>query len=202
MGGVFRCPLTHKKAGKADLSLNTSRQPARGTLYLVSCATSSTPLVYACLEAAQAAGWDVHCILTPSARPFLDEARLGALSGHRVWSEFQRPGEPDIWPPADAVLAFPVSFNSLTKWALGISDTFALSWLNQYTGLRKPIVAVPCFRAGSGLDTHPALPRNLRLLRRYGVHVIYDLERYPPKNQVPPEVMLAELHALLAQSAE
>jgi phosphopantothenoylcysteine synthetase/decarboxylase len=174
-------------------------QFTRGTLYLVSCATSSTPLVYEYVEAAQTAGWDVHVILTPSARPFVDETRLAKMSAHKVWSEFQRPGEPDIWPPADAVIAFPVSFNTLTKWALGISDTFALSWLNQYTGQRKPIVAVPCFRAGSGLDTHPALPRNLRFLRRYGIHVIYDMERYAPKNQVPPALVLEALHELIAR---
>lgn len=179
-----------------------SEQARRGTLYLVSCATSSTPLIYDCLEAARAAGWDVHVILTPSARPFVDEERLASMSGHKVWSEFQRPGEPDIWPPADALIAFPVSFNTLTRWALGISDTFALSWLQQYTGQRKPIVAVPCFRAGSGLDTHPALARNLRLLRRYGIHVIYDMEQYPPKNQVPPGIILEVLHRLIAQRVE
>jgi phosphopantothenoylcysteine synthetase/decarboxylase len=179
----------------------TPEQATRGTLYLVSCATSSTPLIYEYLEAAQADGWDVHVILTPNARPFVDETRLEQMSGHKVWSEFQRPGEPDIWPPADAVLAFPVSFNTLTKWALGISDTFALSWLNQYTGQRRPIVAVPCFRAGSGLDTHPALPRNLRLLRRYGVQVIYNIEQYPPKNQVPPTVILATLNKLKEERA-
>lgn len=178
--------------------MSTTEQSTRGTLYFVSCATSSTPLIYEYIEAAQAAGWDVHVLLTPSARPFVDEERLERLSGHKVWSEFQRPGEPDIWPPADAVIVFPVSFNTIGKWAMGISDTFALSWLNQYTGQRKPIVAVPCFRAGSGLDTHPALPRNLRLLRRYGVHVIYEPERYPPKNQVPPTVILEALHHLLA----
>lgn len=171
----------------------------RGTLYLISCATSSTPLIYDYIEATRAAGWDVHVILTPSARPFVDEARLTLMTGHKVWSDFQRPGEPDIWPPADAVIVFPMSFNTLSKWALAISDTFALSWLNHYTGLRKPIVAVPCFRSGSGLDTHPALPRNLRLLRRYGVHVIYEPEQYPPKNQVPPEVILAALHELIVQ---
>jgi hypothetical protein len=178
--------------------LTPSDQPGRGVLYLVSCATSSTPLIYDFLAAAQSAGWEVHVILTPSARPFVDETRLAAMSGHRVWSEFQRPGEPDISPPADAVVVFPASFNTLNKWALGISDTFALSWLNQYTGQRKPIVAVPCFRTGSGLDTHPALPRSLRLLRRYGISVLYDPEQYPPKNQVPAEVVLATLHDLLA----
>lgn len=177
----------------------TPGQPQRGVMYLISCATSSTPLIYDYVSAAQVAGWDVHVLLTPSARPFVDESRLTALSGHKVWSEFQRPGEPDIWPPADVVVVFPASFNTLGKWAMGISDTFALSWLNHYTGLRKPIVAVPCFRTGSGLDTHPALARNLRLLRRYGIHVIYEPETYPPKNQVPPAVILTALDELIAQ---
>ena len=178
--------------------MQTSEQTQQRTLYLVSCATSSTPLIYDFLSAAQAAGWDVHVLLTPSARPFVDETRLTEMSGHKVWSDFQQPGEPDIWPPAEAVVVFPASFNTLSKWALGISDTFALSWLNHYTGLRKPIVAVPCFRSGSGLDTHPALPRNLRLLRRYGVKVMYEPEKYPPKNQVPPEVILAALDELMS----
>jgi phosphopantothenoylcysteine synthetase/decarboxylase len=176
----------------------TAEREARGILYLVSCATSSTSLMYDVLAAAQQAGWDVHVILTPHARRFVSVRRLRRISGHAVWSEFQRPGQPDIWPPADAVLAFPISFNTLNKWALGISDTFALSWLNQYTGQKKPIVAVPCFRTGGGLDTHPALPRSLRLLRRYGVQVIYEPERYPPKNQVPPGEMLAALDHLCA----
>jgi phosphopantothenoylcysteine synthetase/decarboxylase len=168
----------------------------RGTLYVVSCATSSTPLLYNLIAAAQTAGWQVHTLLTPNALPFVDVARLTLLTGHKVWSEFQRPGEPDIWPPADALIVFPLSFNTLSKWAMGISDTFALSWLNQYTGQRKPIVAIPCFRNGGGLDTHPALPRNLRLLRRYGVHVIYEPEKYPPQNRVPPDVILDVLQRL------
>lgn len=171
----------------------------QGTLYIISCATSSTPLLYELVEASQAVGWSVHVILTPSALPFVDTERLASMSEHKVWIEFQKPGEPDISPPADAVIVFPLSFNSLSKWAMGISDTFALSWLNQYTGQQKPIVAVPCFRSGSGLDTHPALPRNLRLLRRYGIQVLYEPETYPPKNQVPPEIILAALHALIDQ---
>ena len=86
--------------------MSTTEQSTRGTHYFVSCATSSTPLIYEYIEAAQAAGWDVHVLLTPSARPFVDEERLERLCGHKVWSEFQRPGEPDIWPPADAVIVF------------------------------------------------------------------------------------------------
>jgi hypothetical protein len=183
--------------GRSDMT--TIQQPGRGVLHLISCATSSTPLIYEFIEAAQQAGWDVHSILTPHTLPFVDETRLTLLTGHHVWSAFQRPGEPDISPLADAVVVFPLSFNSLSKWALSIGDSFALSWLNQYTGLRKPIVAVPCFRTENGLGIHPALPRNLRLLRRYGVHVIYEPEHYPPKNQVPPAVLLATLHALIAQ---
>jgi hypothetical protein len=61
---------------------------ARGTLYLVSCATSSTPLVYNVLAVAHQASQDVHVLLTPHARSFVNLRRLRQSSGHAVWSEF------------------------------------------------------------------------------------------------------------------
>jgi flavoprotein len=94
-------------------------------------------------------------------------------------------------------IVFPAFFNTMNKWASGISDTLAVGLLSEYRGLKKPIIAVPCFKTGGGLDTHPAFLRSLRLLRRYGVHVLYEPERYPPKNQAPPETILNELDELL-----
>ena len=80
---------------------------------------------------------------------------------------------------------------------MGISDTLALGLLAEYTGLHRPIVAVPCFRTGCGLDTHPAFLRSMDMLRGYGVNVIYEPETYPPINQVPPQVILDTLEKLL-----
>ena len=53
-------------------------------------------------------------------------------------------------------LLFMLFTNMLNKWALGISDTLAVGLLSEYTGLKMPIVAIPCFKTGGGLDTNPA----------------------------------------------
>jgi hypothetical protein len=74
--------------------------------------------------------------------------------------------------------------------------------LCEYTGLKMPIVTVPCFRTGGGLDGHPAFFRSLQMLREYGVRVLYEPEKYPPKNQVPPERILAVLDETLRSYSE
>jgi len=170
-----------------------------GVLYVITCGNSSAFLVYPFIEAAQQRGWDVCSILTPSAYKFIDADRLARLTNHPVRSEYKDPDEPDVLPRAHALVVFPATFNTMNKWALGISDTLAVGLLSEYTGLRWPIVAVPCFKTGGGLDTNPAFLRSLRLLRRAGVRVIYEPERYPPKNWVPAEVTLTALEELLQQ---
>jgi len=104
-----------------------------------------------------------------------------------------------LLPRADAIVVFPASFNTINKWALGISDTLAVGILSEYTGLRMPIVAVPCFRTGGGLDMNPAFKRSVRMLRRYGVCVLYEPETYPPKNQVPADVILETLYQVIQE---
>lgn len=176
-------------------------QPTRGVLYTIACGCSSASLTPQFVMQAQESGWDVCMIVTPSGRKFLDLPSLRDLTGHPVRSEYKHPDEPDVLPRADALVVFPASFNTLNKWALGISDTLAVGLLCEYTGLHFPIVAVPCFKTGGGLDTHPAFKRSLRMLRRYGVHILYEPEIYPPRNQVPANVILATLHKILDNDA-
>jgi phosphopantothenoylcysteine synthetase/decarboxylase len=170
---------------------------AKGVLYVIACGSSSAPLTYDLVIEAQKQGWDVCVITTPNGRKFLNSPQLAQVTGHPVRSEYKQPDEPDLLPPADAIVVFPATFNTINKWAFGISDTLALGLLAEYTGLYKPIVAVPCFRTGAGLDTNRAFTRSVRMLRRHGVYVIYEPETYPPKNQVPPQVILDELEKLL-----
>jgi phosphopantothenoylcysteine synthetase/decarboxylase len=172
------------------------KKTSKGVLYTITCAVGSAPLVYGVIKAAQQAGWDVCAILTPNARQFVDEAHLAQLTGHLVRSEYKKPEDPDVLPPADALLVFPATFNTVNKWALGISDTFALGLLCEFTGLKLPILAVPVVRKGK-LAEHPAFPRSLRLLRRYGVRVFYEPEKYPPRNEVPSEIILDALHKMI-----
>ena len=168
-------------------------------LYLITCASSSAPRAYQCIEVARQRGWDVCSILTPSAQRFVDAARLEQMTDHPVRSEYKDPDEPDVLPRADAILVYPATFNTLNKWAMGISDTLVVGLLSEYTGLKMPIVAVPCFLTGGGLDTNPAFRRSVRLLRRAGIRVMYEPETYPPKNWIPAEVALETLEALTQQ---
>lgn len=166
---------------------------ARGILYNITCGASSGTLVPNFVKQAQAKGWNVCVITTPQGTKFIDIPLLERMTGYPVRSEYKRPEEPDVLPRADAIVVFPATFNTINKWALGISDTLALGIVCEYTGLKMPIVTVPCFRTGGGLDGHPAFFRSLHMLKDYGVRVLYEPDTYPPKNQVPPEVILEVL---------
>ncbi len=174
--------------------MSQHRTASRGLLYVISCASRPAQRVPDFVEAAQAAGWDVGVIVTPQATKFVDCALLEYMTGYPVRSEYKRPEEPDVLPRADAIVVFPATFNTLNKWVLGISDTLALGVLCEYLGLKMPIVAVPCVLTNSGLDTHPAFLTSITHLREYGVHVIYEPETYPPKNEVPWDIILEALH--------
>jgi Flavoprotein len=165
----------------------------KGVLYVIACAASSATLVPNLVIQAQAMTWQVCVIATPQGTKFIDIPLLEQLTGYPVRSEYKRPEEADVLPRADAIIVFPATFNTTNKWALGISDTLALGILCEYTGLKMPIVAVPCFRTGGGLDGHPAFFRSLQMLKDYGIRVLYEPDRYPPKNQVPPDIILAVL---------
>jgi hypothetical protein len=78
------------------------------------------------VELAQAEGWEVCVIATPSGRSFIDQAALEAATGHPVRSEYKQPEEPDVLPPPDAIVVAPATFNTINKWAAGISDIWHL----------------------------------------------------------------------------
>jgi phosphopantothenoylcysteine synthetase/decarboxylase len=117
-------------------------------------------------------------------------------TGYPVRSEYKQPDEPDILPRAHAVVAFPATFNTLNKWALGISDTLAVGLLCEYTGLGLPVIAVPCVGTNSGLDTHPAFKRSLAQLSDDGVHVVYDRETYSMDDDTLPRVVADHLEKI------
>nr|BBH91781.1 flavoprotein [Thermosporothrix sp. COM3] len=171
----------------------------RKVLYVVTCGSSSAPQVYDFISTAQQAGWDVCSILTPSARKFVDMSRLAQMTKRPVRSEYKRPEEPDLFPRADALVVLPVTFNTLNKWALGISDTLAVGILCEYTGLHAPIVAIAGVTENSGLDTYPPFHKSIETLRSYGVHIIHEPQRWGPQNRVPADVILTTLEHLVFQ---
>lgn len=179
--------------------MNHVTNASRGFLYIISCASRPAQRVPELVQAAQAAGWEVAVVVTPQAIKFVDLAVLEHLTGYPVRSEYKHPDEPDVLPRADALVVFPATFNTLNKWAMGVSDTLAVGLLCEYTGLKIPIIAVPCVLTNSGLDTHPAFSRSMAQLREYGVHILYEPDTYPPKNEVPWKIILETLHQILAR---
>lgn len=167
---------------------------SQGVLYLVVCAAPAATSAADFVQLAQQAGWLVRVVATPMATRFIDSSTLTALTGDRVRSEYRMPDEPDELPLADAVVVAPATFNTVNKWAAGITDTFAAGLLCELTGLGVPVLVVPLLK--DALARHVAFGRSLDELRGMGVHVLYD-PGAPPKERMPswPRV-LDKLHAV------
>ncbi|MCK2219564.1 flavoprotein [Actinomadura sp. ATCC 31491] len=142
-------------------------------LYIVtSAAPSHAGPVTDLVTGAQAAGWQVFVVSTPLGLRFLDQARLEQQTGERVRSEFRMPGEGKELPKADAVIAAPMTFNTINKWAAGITDNFAVGLLCELTGYGVPIVAVPMLKPA--LAQHLAFRTSLGVLSQMGVRLLFD----------------------------
>src|SRR5262249_26499351 len=115
-------------------------------------------------------GWQPYVILTPVAATWVDVDALAAVSGKPVRVHPRPPDESDPLPNADAILVAPLTFNTINKWAAGISDSVALGLLNELLVGGPPIVAAPC--AKSALRAHSAYGPSIRLLVSAGVTVL------------------------------
>lgn len=147
-------------------------------LYVVACGAYPAADLPEFVAWARGEGWDVCVIATPSGTKFLDAPRLAELTGHPVRDDYKRPEDPDVLPfPPDAFVVAPATFNTINKWATGISDTLALGLLNEGLCSGAPIIAVP--NPNTSLARHPAFSRSVRFLRDNGVEVLFDPEAYP-----------------------
>jgi phosphopantothenoylcysteine synthetase/decarboxylase len=164
-------------------------------LYVVACGGPPAAQLDIFVGFAQRQAWDVCVIATPDGSRFLDAARLAELTGHPVRSQYKRPDEPDVLPPADAFVIAPATFSTVNRLALGISDTLALGLLNEGLGAGLPIIAAPWPNAA--LARHPAFQRSMGLLREWGVRVIFDPARLPGATAEPAVFPWDELEAAL-----
>jgi phosphopantothenoylcysteine synthetase/decarboxylase len=149
---------------------------AAGVLYVIACAASPARQVEVLVRSAQRDGWDVCVIATPSACRFVDTQQLQELTGHPVRSEYKDPGQPDILPPPDAIIVAPATFNTINKWAAGISDTLALGLVTEAIGKGLPLVALPFLNVAQA--RHPAFSRSVEQLRDSGVKILLGPDIY------------------------
>ena len=111
-------------------------------LTVIVCGAGPASEIGQLVKLAQEHGWTVQVVATPAALGFLDVPALEAQTGSPVRSQYRSPGEPRS-RPADAIIVAPATYNTINKWAQGISDTYALGILAETTALGVPIVVLP-----------------------------------------------------------
>ena len=139
-------------------------------LYLVACGAPPAAELAAGVGRFQEDGWTVCVIATPMALRFFDAAAVAAVAGFPVRSEYRQPGEVDPFPPANAVVVAPATFNTINKWAAGMSDTLALGVLNELLCSEVPILAAVW--AKEQLREHPAYSPSVHVLLGEGVRFV------------------------------
>ncbi|MFF3763850.1 flavoprotein [Streptomyces sp. NPDC001922] len=150
----------------------------RPFLYVVVCAAGIADDVGKLITRAQVQGWEVGVIATPRGLNFIDAEAIEAQSGYPIRSAWRSPGDARPLPPPSAIAVAPATFNTINKWAAGISDTLALGILCEAYGLGIPTVALPYLNAAQA--AHPAYPRSLERLRAMGV-LVGSYEPHQPK---------------------
>jgi phosphopantothenoylcysteine synthetase/decarboxylase len=127
-------------------------------------------------------GWSIYCIATPAAvEHFLDVDALAELTGHPVRTSYRKPGDEPL-PRAEAIIVAPATYNTINKWAAGISDNYVLNQLAELTGLGANIVVLPF--VNQGLAANQVFLRSIEELRNAGVRVLFgpgELEPHPPR---------------------
>ncbi|MBG0850706.1 flavoprotein [Streptomyces spinoverrucosus] len=145
-----------------------TEQDGKPFLYVVVCAAGIAADVSKLITAAQERDWEVGVIATPVAMGgFFDTAAVEAQTGRPVRSAWRTPGEARPFPPPDAVVVAPATFNTINKWATGLADTLAVATLCEAYGLGVPIAVLPC--VADALAAHPAYNDSLIRLRGMGI---------------------------------
>jgi phosphopantothenoylcysteine synthetase/decarboxylase len=162
---------------------DSSTGASSGVLYLVISGAPAPDGLGTLVSACQAAGWHVAVFSTPSGTRFADCGELERLTGTPVRSEYRMPGTGTPAPPADAVLACPLTFNSVNKFAHGHADNFAIGLLCEMAGYGVPVTVVP--HCKPQLASHPAFTASLETLRGMGASVLFD-PGAPYERRLPP----------------
>jgi phosphopantothenoylcysteine synthetase/decarboxylase len=165
-----------------DVLLDRNPPPTlpRRVLSVVVCGAGPAADVGKLVKLAQQRGWIVQLVATPAALPFLDPVELKALTGSVIRSTYLSPGQTRA-PQPNAVIVAPATYNTISKCALGISDTYALGVLAEAIGLPIPVVMLPFLN--SALASRRPFERAIVQLRHEGVQVLLGdstVDPHPP----------------------
>ena len=149
-------------------------------LSVIVCGAGPASAIGTLIKQAQERDWRVQVIATPAALDFVDRAAIASQTGCPVRSQYRKPGEPRS-EKAAAIIVAPATYNTINKWAQGISDTYALGVLAETTGLGVPIVVLPF--VNSALASRAPFRRSVEALRAEGVHILIGpggIQPHPP----------------------
>jgi phosphopantothenoylcysteine synthetase/decarboxylase len=150
-------------------------------LSVIVCGAGPAIAITTLVELARQRGWTVQVVATPAALAFFDQAVIERETGSPVRSQYSKPGAPRSLIP-DAVVVAPATFNTINKWAQGISDTYALGVLAELTGMRVPIVVLPF--VNSSLAGRAPFQLSVESLRAEGVRILFGpgaIQPHPPR---------------------
>ena len=152
-----------------------------GVLSVVACGAGPATAISTLVTLAQERGWIVQVIATPAALDFFSETAIEKQTGNLVKSQYGKPGTSRSQIP-DAIVVAPATYNTINKWAQGISDTYALGVLAEVTGLGIPIAVLPF--VNSALASRAPFRRNVEILRSEGVQILLGpggFQPHPPR---------------------
>jgi hypothetical protein len=155
--------------------------PGHRVLSIVACGAGPATALSTCVKLAQDRGWTVRVTATPAARAFFDAAAIEDQTGSPVRSQYAKPGAPRSLIP-DAILVAPATYNTINKWAQGISDTYALGILAEGIGLGLPIVVLPF--VNMALAGRAPFRHSVESLRAEGVQILLGsggFQPHPPR---------------------
>jgi phosphopantothenoylcysteine synthetase/decarboxylase len=143
-----------------------------GVLYVVVTAAGAARQVPSqLLPPAAERGWNVHVLATEQAvRSFPETmAQIAQVLGRPVRTDFHTTVGYSL-PDPDAVIVAPATYNTITKWARGIADTYVLTRLAEQVGRNIPITAAPYINVR--FAGHPTYQGSLATLKEWGVNVV------------------------------
>jgi len=153
---------------------------ANRVLTVIVCGAGPASEVGRLVTLAQKRGWTVQVVATPAALDFVNIAAIEGQTGSPVRSQYRKPGEPRS-QPADAIIVAPATYNTINKWAQGVSDTYALGILAETTGMHVPTVVLPF--VNSSLAERVPFRRSVETLHHEGVRILLGrggIEPHPP----------------------
>ena len=143
-----------------------------GVLYVVVTAAGATRQVPSrLLPLAAEQGWDVHVLASEQALSTFPETmrQIAEATGRPVRTDFHTAVGYSL-PDPDAVVVAPATYNTITKWALGIADTYVLTRLAEQVGRGVPITVAPY--TNIRFAAHPTYQGSLTTLKEWGVNVV------------------------------